>query len=120
MDEEIDTTNTTDFYCDFVLNNKIEVKKEIETENVLAYHHTRPFWTTHIVIIPKQHITELVEVKDFEIIKEIFEVVQQLVKKYNFHKTNFKILTNGGEFQDSRHLHFHLISGEPKDKNHPL
>ena len=120
MNGAIDTTNTTDFYYDFVLKNKIEVTKEVETDNVLAYHHTRPFWTTHIVIIPKQHITELVEVEDFEIIKEIFEVIQQLVKKYKFNKTNFKILTNGGEFKDSKHLHFHLISGGPKDKNHPL
>lgn len=33
---------TNDFYCDFVLNHKIEVDKVYETDNVLAYYHTRP------------------------------------------------------------------------------
>lgn len=34
---------TEDFYCDEVLNGKTQVHKVLETENVLAYHHTRPF-----------------------------------------------------------------------------
>lgn len=32
-----------DFYCDEVLSGKTKVNKVLETENVLAYHHTRPF-----------------------------------------------------------------------------
>lgn len=105
-------TNTEDFYCEFVLNNKINVKKEIETNNILAFHHTKPSWTTHIVIVPKVHITNLLEVSDFSLISEIFETIQKLVIKYNLNQTNFRIVTNGGSFQDSKHLHFHLLSGE--------
>lgn len=105
-------TNTEDFYCEFVLNNKIDVKKEIETNNVLAFHHTKPSWTTHIVVIPKNHIINLLEVTDFNLIAEIFETIQKLVIKYNLNQTNFRIVTNGGSFQDSKHLHFHLLSGE--------
>lgn len=103
---------TSDFYCDFVLNNKIQVQKEIETDNVLAFHHTKPSWTTHIVIVPKAHITELADVVDMSIVKEIFEVIQRLVLKYELNKKNFRVVTNGGDFQDSKHLHFHLLSGE--------
>jgi len=44
---------TKDFYCDFVLSNKLAVEKVRETEKVLAYYHTKPNWTVHIVIIPK-------------------------------------------------------------------
>jgi len=103
---------TNDFYCDFVLNNKVQVLKEVETENVLAFHHTKPSWTTHIVIVPKAHISELAAVTDMNIIGEIFEVIQQLVLKYELNRKNFRIVTNGGDFQDSKHLHFHLLSGE--------
>lgn len=39
---------TEDFYCDEVLSGKTKVNKVFETENVLAYHHTRPFWPVHI------------------------------------------------------------------------
>ena len=105
---------TSDFYCDFVLNHKIDIKKEIETETVLAYHHTKPNWDFHVVLIPKKHVRRLVELEDTAVIAELFTIARELVKKYNLHETNYKIITNGGSFQDSQHLHFHLVSGKPK------
>jgi histidine triad (HIT) family protein len=104
--------DTKDFYCDFVLSNKLDVQKVRETENVLAFFHTRPSWTFHVVLIPKQHITRLADVKDMEIIKEIFEVAQDIILEKGLHESNYKIITNGGAFQDSEHVHFHLVSGE--------
>ena len=104
---------TKDFYCNFVLNNKIEVKKEAETESVLAFHHTRPNWTFHVVIIPKQHIKRLFDLEDTSIINEIFTTAKEIILKYELHESNYKIVTNGGDFQDSQHLHFHLVSGKP-------
>ncbi len=109
-------SNTNDFYCDFVLNNKIAVKKVQETDNVLAFHHTKPSWDLHIVIIPKKHIRRLVEVDDMSIVKEIFEVAREVIAVMKLHETNYKIITNGGCFQESQHLHFHLVSGAPRKK----
>ncbi len=105
---------TKDFYCDFVLSNKLAVEKVRETDRVLAYYHTKPNWTVHIVIIPKQHVTRLVELEDMSVIQEIFEVAKDIIKEKDFAKSNYKIITNGGNFQDSQHLHFHLVSGEVK------
>ena len=36
--------DTEDFYCDEVLSGNTPVEKVFETDNVLAYRHTRPFW----------------------------------------------------------------------------
>ncbi len=41
-----------DFYCDEVLSGRTQVERVLETEQVLAFHHTRPYWPVHIVIIP--------------------------------------------------------------------
>jgi histidine triad (HIT) family protein len=38
-----------DFYCEEVLSGKTIVNKVYETENVLAYYHTLPFYPVHIV-----------------------------------------------------------------------
>jgi len=97
-----------DFYCEYILNNKIEFSKISETDNVLAYYHTKPSYKTHIVIIPKKHVTNFNEVKDFSIIKEIFEIIFQVVSKLDL--KDYKIINNNGKYQDSKHLHFHLIS----------
>jgi histidine triad (HIT) family protein len=106
--------STRDFYCDFVLNNKIAVEKVMETERVLAFYHTNPNWTLHIVIISRQHITRLADVENMDIVKEIFEVANDIIKEMKLADTNYKIITNGGDFQSSQHLHFHLVSGEVK------
>jgi histidine triad (HIT) family protein len=90
------------------------VEKVRETERVLAYYHTQPNWTIHIVIIPKQHVARLVELEDISIIQEIFQVAQDIIKEKGFAESNYKIITNGGSFQHSQHLHFHLVSGEVK------
>ncbi len=49
---------------DEVLSGKTKVNKVLETENVLAYHHTRPFWPVHIVAIPKKHISSLITLEE--------------------------------------------------------
>ncbi len=103
---------TKDFYCDFVLNNKLQVEKIKETKNILAFYHTKPNWTIHIVIIPKKHVTRFIELEDMGLIKEIFQVAQDIIKEKGLAESNYKIITNGGSFQDSQHLHFHLVSGE--------
>jgi len=35
---------TNDFYCQEALNGLTPVKKVMETDNVLAFYHTRPFY----------------------------------------------------------------------------
>lgn len=105
-------THTTDFYCDFVLNGRIAVTVERETDRVLAFHHTRPGYPLHIVIVPKIYITTLADVEDFSLIQEIFEIAQSIIAERRLNESNFRIITNGGSFQDSKHLHFHLISTE--------
>ena len=103
-----------DFYCDNVLSGKIEVDKVQETENVLAYHHTRPFWETHIVVIPKRHITSLLtlESSDDALFLELFEVIRKVADSVVAEKGAARVLTNLGEYQDSKHLHFHVYSDD--------
>ena len=81
---------TEDYYCDEVLSGRTPVKVVRETGNVLAYHHTRPFWPVHIVVIPKRHISSLITLEEHGACR---------------------VLTNLGKYQDSKHLHWHVSSG---------
>lgn len=55
--------SSNDFYCDEVLSGHTNVSKVTETENVLAFHHTRPYYPVHIVVIPKHHISSLLSLE---------------------------------------------------------
>ena len=105
---------TNDFYCDQVLSGKTAVKKVLETANVLAYYHTRPDWETHIVVIPKTHIGSLLTIDDDGLLIELLDVVRQVAAQVVKEKGAARVLTNLGEYQDSKHLHFHVNFGNER------
>lgn len=108
-----------DFYCDNVLNGRIEVDRIRETETVLAYHHTRPFWETHIVVIPKRHISSLLTVDEDDILLELFAVIREIAADVVREKGAARVLTNLGDYQESKHLHFHVYSGDRLRPDNP-
>lgn len=106
---------TGDFYCEEVLSGKTPVEKVMETENVLAFYHTRPFYPIHIVAIPKKHISSFITLKesDNDLLLELLGVIREVASLVTREKGACKVITNIGDYQDSKHLHWHIISGEP-------
>lgn len=106
---------TEDFYCEEALSGRSPINKILETDNVLAFHHTRPYWPVHIVVIPKHHISSLLtlEPDDNELLIELFTTIKQIAAQVVEEHGAARVLTNLGKYQDSKHLHFHINSGEP-------
>ena len=104
-----------DFYCDEVLSGRTPVKKVLETENVLAFHHTRPFYPVHLVVIPKTHVGSLLTLgeKDNPLLLELFDVIRQVASRVVEEQGACRVITNLGEYQDSKHLHWHIAAGQP-------
>ena len=102
-----------DIYCDVIVPRTIDISIVKETSTVIAYHHTKPFWPVHIVVTPKQHVSSLLELEG-ELQAEILEVVKSVASSVNDEYGACRVLTNLGEYQDSKHLHFHVSSGEPQ------
>jgi histidine triad (HIT) family protein len=115
MAEQAGDYTGTDFYCDIALKGAVPLRKEYESDAVLAYHHTRPFWPVHIVVIPKKHIDSFVTLSDEDtsILLEMIAVMKMLAARVTAEHGAARILTNLGRYQDSKHLHFHVNSGEP-------
>ncbi|MFT4413653.1 HIT domain-containing protein [Fredinandcohnia humi] len=108
-------TVTEDFYCEEVLSGKTNVKKVMETEHVLAYYHTRPFYPVHIVVIPKKHISSLLtlEESDNALLLDLFNVIKKVAAKVTEENGACRVSTNLGNYQDSKHLHWHVVYGKP-------
>lgn len=106
---------TEDFYCEEVLSGKTIVKKVLETENVLAYYHTLPFYPVHIVAIPKKHIFSLLTLEEsvHPLLLELLSVIQNQQKMVTEEYGACRVITNLGKYQDSKHLHWHIVSGRP-------
>ncbi|OMF16658.1 HIT family hydrolase [Paenibacillus amylolyticus] len=106
---------TQDFYCDEVLSGKTQVKVVMETNNVMAYHHTRPYYEHHIVVIPKIHIQSFIsqeEENNDELLLEMMRVIKKIAADMLAQTGSSKIVTNLSSYQDSKHQHWHVVSGE--------
>lgn len=103
-----------DFYCDVAIPDTSQLAVIYESDQVLAFHHTRPFWPVHIVVVPKKHIASFTTIakEDETIVRELFSVIRSIAAKVEKEHGAARIGTNLGDYQDSKHLHFHISSGE--------
>jgi len=49
----------SDFYCSEIISGRTKIDVVFETNLVMAFHHTNPYFEQHIVIIPKEHLKSL-------------------------------------------------------------
>lgn len=108
----------TDFYCDVAIPHLESLDVVHEDEHVLAFHHTRPFWAVHIVVVPKRHIGSLttVSAEDETDVRALLGVVQAVAHDVEREHGAAAVLTNLGTYQDSKHLHVHIHSGGRRDQ----
>jgi histidine triad (HIT) family protein len=102
-----------DFYRDEVLSGNTKINIVLETANPLAFHHTRPYYPVHIVVIPKQNIDSLVTLENNDLMLELIKTVQQVAKQLLEEHGAAKVTKNLGEYQETKHLHFHIGFGHP-------
>lgn len=107
----------SDFYCNQALSGRVEIQPVVETERVLAFHHTNPSYPVHIVVIPKEHVPSLTDLGDADpgLLHEVFAVVQQVAAMVEKEHGSCSVVTNLGLYQESRHLHFHVIQRGESD-----
>lgn len=101
----------SDFYCDEVLSSRTPVEVVAETESVLAFRHTRPGYAVHVVVIPKRHVPSLLEAGDALTI-EMLHVIRQVATGVLQAEGACRVVTNLGDYQESKHLHWHVVAGD--------
>jgi histidine triad (HIT) family protein len=90
----------------------LPVSRLRETETLLAFWHPKPAYKFHVLLKPKRPAATLAELDptDSAFLADLVSIVQSLVKEYNLEQGGYRLIANGGEYQDFPHLHFHLIS----------
>ena len=98
-----------------IIKGEIPSKKVYEDETVFAFEDINPMAPVHILVIPKQHIVNMMEIdeKNSQVISHIFEVIAKIAKEKNLEK-GFRVVSNCNEYagQTVFHLHFHILGGK--------
>ena len=88
----------------------IPVERLAETPSLMAFHHPKPSYKLHILIVPKRNHPNLATAPDSDFQRDLFVTVAKLVKELGLEQSNYRLICNGGNYQDVPQLHFHLIS----------
>jgi histidine triad (HIT) family protein len=87
----------------------IPVERLRETNSLMAFFHPRPDYPIHVIFVPKKAIRSLADLDPADpFLADLVSAVQSLVVEY--HLPAYRLIVNGGEYQEFPHLHFHLIS----------
>ena len=99
-----------------IIKGEIPSTKIYEDENVLAFKDINPAAPIHILVVPKQHIENVLEINEEnkEIASNIFLAINKIARQLGIDKDGFRIINNCGKDagQEVMHLHFHLLAGK--------
>ncbi len=103
-------------FCKFVSG---EIKPDVvyEDDEVMAFRDVNPQAPTHVLVIPKRHISNLNELEpgDAELIGKLYLAAQKVAGEEGIAEPGYRTLINcnaeGG--QAVFHIHLHLLGGRP-------
>ena len=88
----------------------IPVQRLRETNTLMAFHHPKPSYKFHVLLVPKKAVASLKEFDshDSEFLVDLYSTVQSIVDAFQL--SAYRLIVNGGDYQDFPQMHFHLIS----------
>lgn len=101
-------------FCKMV-SGEIQPDVVLETDDVLAFRDLNPQAPTHILIIPKRHISTIndIEESDAEVIGKLYLAAKEIAASEGLSEPGFRTVMNcnadGG--QAVFHIHLHLLGG---------
>lgn len=98
-----------------IAKKEIPAKVIYEDEKVVAFHDINPQAPYHILVIPKKHLSTLLDLteEDKDLIGHIYLVINRLAQDLGFAERGYRVVVNCKEEagQTVFHLHFHLLAG---------
>ena len=98
-----------------IIAGSIPSTKVYEDETVFAFRDIAPQAPTHILVIPKAHLSSVDAVtgENSAVVAHIFEVIPQIAKAEGL-TNGYRVVSNCGADagQTVHHLHFHILGGK--------
>lgn len=98
-----------------IVRGDIPSSKVYEDDQALAFRDITPAAPTHVLVVPKQHITSLAEIDDANatLYAHVLKIVAQIARDEGIAESGYRVVTNIGDEggQSVHHLHFHLLGG---------
>ena len=111
---EVKNYNPDCLFCK-ILKGEIPSTKVCEDEQCYAFRDIAPHAPTHVLVIPKTHLTSMEEIgeENAGLVAHMMTVIPQIAKGEGL-ENGWRLVSNVGEDggQTVKHLHFHILGGK--------
>ena len=92
----------------------LPVERLWESDTLVAFYHPQPSFPLHVLIVPKRSLASFTELgyRDADLLADLVVCVKILVADFSLDNSGYRLISNGGKYQDVPQLHFHLVSDE--------
>ncbi|MDT8272795.1 MAG: histidine triad nucleotide-binding protein [Desulfomonilia bacterium] len=96
-----------------IVKGEIPSTMVYEDDLVVAFDDINPLAPVHTVVIPKEHIENLNELRDAETWYAMLKASQIVAEKKGIKETGYRVVVNCGKdgTQIIWHLHMHVLGG---------
>jgi histidine triad (HIT) family protein len=97
--------------CIFCKIRDGEIAKEFiyQDKDVMVFPDINPIRPVHLLIVPKKHIEDFLDLRDVTLVKKINIIIQKMIKQSKLEDKGYRVGLNGGGAQDINHIHIHLV-----------
>jgi histidine triad (HIT) family protein len=101
-------------FCQIV-EKKVPAKVAYEDDQVVAFHDIRPQAPVHVLVIPRKHITSLLDMTagDEALVGGLVRRARELAREMGLGERGFRLVFNTGDDAGYSvyHIHLHLLGG---------
>ena len=100
-------------FCQIV-EGKIPAKVVVQDDEVIAFHDIDPKAPTHVLVVPKRHITSITDLAESDdgLIGRLVRTARDIAREQKLDR-GFRLVFNAGDDAgySVHHIHLHLVGG---------
>jgi histidine triad (HIT) family protein len=103
--------DNTCLFCRFAQDREKEFV--YADDRVMVFPDIHPKRATHLLIVPREHVHDVIALTDDTLWAHVRTVIAHLVKQNGLEGKGIEIRINASGAQEINHLHIHLLSNAP-------
>src|SRR5262245_44405781 len=100
-----------------IAEGTVPSRKAYEDQDMVAFHDINPQAPTHLLLVPRKHVTSLLDLEpgDQPLIGALVSRARELARELGFAERGFRLVFNCGDDAgySVHHIHLHLLGGRP-------
>jgi histidine triad (HIT) family protein len=98
-----------------IAEGKVPSRMAFQDDEMVAFHDIKPGAPTHVLVVPRRHITSITDLKegDDALVGRLVRRAKEIAREQGLAERGFRLVFNVGDDAgySVHHIHLHLVGG---------